>query len=1114
MKKLTILSTLMLVMYLTSCVDDVFQHNTTASSDGNFVIRLATGTTTGTRASEGKQVGSDAENYINPEDCEFYFFDENGDRINEDKFELKYDGEKTEDGKIFHQFSGKILKEYEGKEIQLLVVANAETLLDDGYPNLTSISDLTTEIFKFNYNPETREEEGDTKNYSFKPNPVEGIGIPMSGVSQVPVTINSNEVNEFDVDMVRSLAKIEILNSSLYDEDSYRIYVEKNSSWTDVALYVWSNAKPLDDIQWPGRMPAGKKTINGTEYIYFEISKSHKGEKISLILNNNNRGYQIDGPQNFILNRDYYLELRGNIDNVQWYATKDFEHDGHTLYVKNNSAWDPLYLYGYNDGETAKIFGDWPGTSGGITLIDNEEYFFFDFGDSNSSLSQYFILHNNIGETSKIDIDLNGDGQPDDLQLNQDYFLELDYQEGFKQIGYTTYVWDNTGWLNTFLYTYGGGGILYGSYPGTQNTQMNKQPEGDKTYFSFPLIGSEITGQNQSLVFNDGLGKQLPDYNFDIKENLFLKIQENFPESEIKTDETHNTYRLYVLNESWWNSDDIHLHAWTDDNENLYGNWPGKSPDGTTTIGGNQYLYFDLGEVNNNKNINFILSNNGGARLTYPKTFTVNGNLFVKIPGYQYLESVSTEESYRVYIPKDYSGYSETALYVWGPGDILNGWPGTKGEGTILDGVSYLYWDIPKGYENQDLHLIFNDNSGDGGDGHQFDGPVLKISQNIILADNIENLDVSAVITTTSSYRRVYVKNQTVWDEPLYLYVWGEKNDATGPWPGKQADGKTDDDQYYFNRPSGIEGFSENLIFNRGTRAENGEWTTISQLPDFNFQVNGDLHITIQEGITTVDPSAIPHENKIYIEANGSDSYNNFYLDIDGESKSISERINSKEPTDVGGRKFYVIDLGNEVTPSIIINNGQTGEGEIIYLETDVNGEMYFSFNNEIKSITRLSDIEIPEAKSPDNITSIYLSTYKTSGLLVPETIVDNSQQFDKNWWTHQGYKTPNPSGETENKLYFVPGEEPGQWVCYVPECSVTEGLSLGFVIANADALGIKEIGDDGVKTVVINEGTSPLRSLLRNNLYQGSADIKKNLEIKYVVCPWNKKSSGDIEFE
>lgn len=79
--------------------------------------------------------------------------------------------------------------------------------------------------------------------------------------------------------------------------------------------------------------------------------------------------------------------------------------------------------------------------------------------------------------------------------------------------------------------------------------------------------------------------------------------------SDTDPDVEHDGYVVYVDDQTGW--DALALYAWGD--AEAFGGWPGKLPDGTMTIGGVEYVYFNIGEANTGLNLNFIPNNNGGG---------------------------------------------------------------------------------------------------------------------------------------------------------------------------------------------------------------------------------------------------------------------------------------------------------------------------------------------------------------------------------------------------------------------------------------------------------------------------------------------------------------------
>ena len=70
-----------------------------------------------------------------------------------------------------------------------------------------------------------------------------------------------------------------------------RIFVINNTGWDDADLHLYSWGSYEAYGGWPGAVSGGKQTVDGTEYLYFEIPET--GITMNLIFNNNN-GSQFD----------------------------------------------------------------------------------------------------------------------------------------------------------------------------------------------------------------------------------------------------------------------------------------------------------------------------------------------------------------------------------------------------------------------------------------------------------------------------------------------------------------------------------------------------------------------------------------------------------------------------------------------------------------------------------------------------------------------------------------------------------------------------------------------------------------------------------------------------
>ena len=191
---------------------------------------------------------------------------------------------------------------------------------------------------------------------------------------------------------------------------------------------------------------------------------------------------------------------------------------------------------------------------------------------------------------------------------------ESDTDPDVEHDGYVVYVDDQTGWGALALYAWGDA-EAFGGWPGMQVTGTRKINGVVYKYFD---MGEANTGLAENLIFNNnGGGSQLADFAYTIDHNVYLRITadgvEELEEPTPAEPEIVHTdgYILFVKNES--SQTDLALYAWISDMPEPFGGWPGKLPDGTMTIGGEEYIYFNIGEANTGLTLNFIPNNNGGG---------------------------------------------------------------------------------------------------------------------------------------------------------------------------------------------------------------------------------------------------------------------------------------------------------------------------------------------------------------------------------------------------------------------------------------------------------------------------------------------------------------------
>lgn len=282
--------------------------------------------------------------------------------------------------------------------------------------------------------------------------------------------------------------------------------------------------------------------------------------------------------------------------------------------------------------------------------------------------------------------------------------------------GFVVYVLDETGWNNLNLYMWGDVNDLNGGWPGMTPTGKQKIGGTEYTYFD---MGAANTGLNENLIFNNGEGSQLADFNFTIDRDVYLHVTtsgvEELGEPVVVN---HDGYAVFIVNKTGW--DDITLYMWGDVND-LNGGWPGMAPTGEQTIKGVTYTYFDMGEANTGLNENLIFNNAGGGTQLADFAYTIDHDVYLEVTASGVTEvdpntytgggdipEPTPGETHYIYIDNQ-TGWDAIALYAWGDKEFFGGWPGALPTGTkAIDGVNYTYWEFTSAGEIE--HLIFNNN--------------------------------------------------------------------------------------------------------------------------------------------------------------------------------------------------------------------------------------------------------------------------------------------------------------------------------------------------------------------------------------------------------------------
>ena len=326
------------------------------------------------------------------------------------------------------------------------------------------------------------------------------MGKALDGYEGVNLIFNNNDGKQFDGPVVT-------LNRNFYfritdkgfeeidPEASYCIYVDDQSGWGDLALYISGAGDNNED--WPGLEPAGTKEINGVVYKYFETDVELMNQSLKLTFNNNKKeddpGLVLSFVKNITFSRDFYFSITPEKCEEIDPATHGTSY---SLYVEDNTGWNALALYGYGE---AAIGSSWPGIQGSETKeINGTTYKCFHLTPACTNKNINLIFNDNgVGNQLK---DYN-------LTIDRDYYLRIS-EEGCSEIkDCTVYVQDNSGWEALTLYGWGDAAIG-DSWPGIQVTGTREI--NGVTYKYFDL--SEHVGKYSNLIFNNnGGGQQIED---------------------------------------------------------------------------------------------------------------------------------------------------------------------------------------------------------------------------------------------------------------------------------------------------------------------------------------------------------------------------------------------------------------------------------------------------------------------------------------------------------------------------------------------------------------------------------------------------------------------------
>lgn len=390
--------------------------------------------------------------------------------------------------------------------------------------------------------------------------------------------------------------------------DGYVIYVVDNSGFEDLAMYAWGDAEAFG--AWPGMTPTGKVEIEGVTYKYFDTGAANEGLNLNLIFNNNNGGSQLP-DYNVTLDKDFYLELTPDAV-LEYDPSSNVKHDGYAVFVVNKSGWDDLYLYMW--GAVNDLNGAWPGMAPtGTQTIKGVEYTYFDLGAANcdAGLEEHVILNNgngkqiddvvvfNLDRDVYVELTASGATEIDPETYDPGTTPEPDPEPDPEPQDYKIYVQNLTGWSDFYVYAWGDK-ELFGGWPGATSSETVEI--GGMSFLVFNVSGA---GETENLIFHDNNGTQYDALAITLDKDWYIVAN---PDGAAAIEEPVSEFKIYIQDNTGWAN--FYVYAWGD--KEVFGGWPGVSPDATETVGGITYKVITV--EGHGETENLIFNNNDGTQ--------------------------------------------------------------------------------------------------------------------------------------------------------------------------------------------------------------------------------------------------------------------------------------------------------------------------------------------------------------------------------------------------------------------------------------------------------------------------------------------------------------------
>lgn len=165
------------------------------------------------------------------------------------------------------------------------------------------------------------------------------------------------------------------------------LFVENGSTWSTVNVYAWADGQPELFGGWPGAAPKGSETIDGVNYLTYDMQAGSTA--YNFIFNDGTN--QFNGPT-VAPDADVFMKITNESAEI----ISDPRVKYYTLYIEDKTGWDDLYVYAWGDG-VPELFGAWPGAAAAATeTVDGVTYKTFPFKGAGETVYN-LIFNNNAG---------------------------------------------------------------------------------------------------------------------------------------------------------------------------------------------------------------------------------------------------------------------------------------------------------------------------------------------------------------------------------------------------------------------------------------------------------------------------------------------------------------------------------------------------------------------------------------------------------------------------------------------------------------------------------------------------------------------------------------------